>query len=287
MQIRTDLALEKREIYGKGEIEGVRVTEEQNSDCKSCEIDVLNAAGASALGKPEGKYITVEMDALPDSASMCDGRLDAICAALEKLLPESGSVLVAGLGNTAITPDALGPQCAELIFATRHIPQKTREELRLPALREVSAVIPGVTGKTGIEATEIIASIVKKIKPSAIITVDALAAMSVKRLAKTVQLCNTGIEPGSGVGNARSALNEETLGAPVIALGVPTVVDALSIARDVAGDIDGRAFEEYSLMMVTPRDTDVITRSAARLLALAINCTLQKNLSREELISLM
>ena len=287
--IRTDLALERREMCRDREPPGVRMERSDNGDCVTTVIEILNQAGAEAIQKPVGTYITLETDGFPDAASLSDGRLDALCAALEQLLPAEGDILAVGLGNTDITPDALGPECAAQIIATRHLPEETKQELGLPTLRTVSVLTPGVAGKTGIESTEIIASVVKRIHPAAVLTVDALAARSVTRLAKTVQLCDTGIQPGSGVGNSRRAVDRDTLGVPVIAIGVPTVVDAVSLAHDVLGAYEDCADppEEYAEMMVTPRDTDVITASAARFIALAVNCVLQKELTREEIVALM
>lgn len=289
MEIRTDLALERREIHGNTDIDGVEINEYTTDDTRTTVINIINKNGAEVLNKPEGKYITVEMSSLPDAAYLCDGRLDAVCSALKELIPEKGDILAVGLGNPDITSDALGPQFASLMIATRHISKETMEELSLPDMRCISVITPSVTGKTGIESTEIIASIVKEVKPAAVITVDALAAGSVSRLGNTVQICNTGIEPGSGVGNKRKGINKETLGVPVIAIGVPTVVDALSIAKDVLGerDISEEAKEKFEYMMVTPKDTDTLTRNAAKLIALAVNCVLQKELSREEILGLM
>ena len=287
--IRTDLALERREMCRTGEIPGVTMARSESADCVTTVIGILNEEGARAIGKPVGTYITLETQGFPDGAVLTDGRFDALCGALEQLLPPEGDVLVVGLGNTAVTPDALGPACAGQVIATRHLPEETKAELGLTALRAVSVLAPGVAGKTGIETSEMIASVVKEVRPAAVVAVDALAAGSVTRLAKTVQLCDTGIEPGSGVGNSRKALNRETLGVPVIAVGVPTVVDAVSLAHDVLGAYEDCADppEEYAAMMVTPRDTDVITASAARFIAIALNCVLQKTLSREEIVALM
>ena len=287
--IRTDLALERREMCRAGELPGVTMERSDNGDCVTTVIRILNRQGAEAIAKPVGTYITLETRGFPDGASLSDGRIDALCAALEQLLPPAGDILAVGLGNTAITPDALGPECAGQIIATRHLPEETRRELGLTDLRTVSVLTPGVAGRTGIETTEIIASVVKKIRPAAVLTIDALAAGSVTRLAKTVQLCDTGIQPGSGVGNSRKAVNEETLGVPVIAVGVPTVVDAVSLAHDVLGAYEDCAEppEEYAGMRGTPRDTDVITSSAAKFIALAVNCVLQKGLTREEIAALM
>ena len=219
--IRTDLAVERREMCRDSELPGVRMERSDNGDCVTTLIEIVNRQGAEAIQKPIGRYITLETQGFPDSASLADGRLDALCAALEQLLPPTGDILAVGLGNTDITPDALGPECAAQIIATRHLPEETKQELGLQDLRTVSVLTPGVAGKTGIESTEIIASVVKKVKPAAVLTVDALAARSVSRLAKTVQLCDTGIQPGSGVGNSRKAVDERTLGVPVIAVGVP------------------------------------------------------------------
>ncbi|MBR3767309.1 MAG: GPR endopeptidase [Clostridia bacterium] len=284
MNIRTDLAVERREMNTSEEIDGVNVYYKESPDCKATVIEITSVAGEKALSKPQGKYITLEMESFPDSSTLNDSRLDMLTEALEELIPADGTVLIAGLGNPDITPDAIGPQCAEFILATRHIPEETAEELKLPRLRAVSVISPGVTGKTGIETGEIIAGIKEKIKPSAIILIDALAARSVSRLGTTVQLSNTGLEPGSGVGNRRKAINEETMGVPVISIGIPTVVDAATLSYDLTGKETENS--EYSNMMVTPKDTDIITSGGARLIALGLNSALQKNLTREEIISL-
>ncbi|MBQ7688543.1 MAG: GPR endopeptidase [Clostridia bacterium] len=290
MIARTDLALERHEQHGGQSPDGVRMQTERQKDAVITKIEILDETGARALEKPVGTYYTIETDGFPDSQLIRDGRLQAVTQALRQLLPEKGPVLVAGLGNPEITPDALGPKCADLVFATRHIDDETRRTLSLPRLREVSVIAPGVTGQTGLEAVEVVTGVCARVRPAAVIAVDALAAASVKRLAKTVQLSDAGIEPGSGVGNARRALNAETLGVPVIAVGVPTVVDALSLAQDVFGE-EAQADEEdkrqYASMIVTPRETDTVTHAAARLLALAINCALQPELEGEELLALM
>lgn len=288
-EIRTDLALERRERCPEERTEGVRVSEYGGENCRTTVIEILNETGEKALGKPKGTYVTLEMPGYPDAAALSDDRLEAMISALDGLVPKEGDILVACLGNPDITPDALGPLCASMVFATRQITKEQQKALSLPRLRPVSVIAPSVAGKTGMDSVEIIAGIAEKIKPSAVITVDALAAGRVSRLARTVQIASTGIEPGSGVGNRRRAVNEKTLGVPVIAVGVPTVVDAVSLAFDVLGEeAAGRNIrEEYRSMMVTPKDADVITSGAARFIALAINCVLQKNLSREELAALM
>ena len=283
---RTDLALECHERLS-GAADGVVVERRTDENASLTRIEVTDGAAARALGKPQGVYYTLQMEALPDASSLTDGRLRLLTDALEALLPPEGAVLAVGLGNRGVTPDALGPKCADLIFATRHIDADTRKALSLPELREVSVLSPGVTGQTGVEAVELIASAVKTLRPAAVIAVDALAAASAARVATTVQLSSVGVEPGSGVGNARRALNKNTVGVPVIAMGVPTVVDAVSLAEDVLGVPGGPADRRCAGMMVTPREIDTVTDSFARLLALAVNCVLQKNMTAASLLSLM
>ena len=284
MNIRTDLALERREMLPREEINGVNVRVRENKDCRATVIEITSEEGERALGKPRGTYVTLETDSFPDSSTLCDGRLELQIQSLEALIPPEGTVLVAALGNPEITPDAIGPKCADSILATRHIPKEAEKELKLPRLRDVAVIKAGVTGKTGIETAEIITGITQRIKPACVIVIDALAARSVARLGTTIQLCNTGIEPGAGVGNKRRAINRETLGVPVIAIGIPTVVDAATLSYDLTGKSPSDS--SFSDMMVTPKDTDIITSGGARLIALGINCALQKNLSREEIISL-
>ena len=284
MSIRTDLAVERQEMTKDEAIDGVKIFCNENPDCKATIIEIENAHGSAILQKPEGCYVTLEMTAFPDSAELCDGRLEMLISMLERLIPEEGPVLVAGLGNSDITPDSIGPLCASYVLATRHIPKETERELKLPFLRDVSVISTGVTGKTGIETLEIISGIKEKINPSCIVVIDALAARSVKRLGTTVQLSDTGIEPGSGVGNRRQAISRETLGVDVISIGIPTVVDAATLSFDLTGEEPKD--ESYSDMIVTPKDTDVIVSGGARLIALGLNCVLQKNLTKEEIISL-
>ena len=283
---RTDLALERHERLTDVP-EGVVVDRRSDGNARLTRIEVTSEAAARALQKPQGVYYTLEMESLPDASSLSDGRLRLLTSALEALLPREGAVLAVGLGNRAVTPDALGPKCADMLFATRHIDGETRSALSLPVLREVSVLSPGVTGQTGVEAVELIASAVQTLRPAAVIAVDALAAASAARVARTVQLSSAGVEPGSGVGNARRALNQNTVGVPVIALGVPTVVDAVSLAGDVFGVSGEPTDERFAGMMVTPREIDTVTDSAARLLALAVNLALQKNMSAAALLSLM
>ncbi|MBQ3537034.1 MAG: GPR endopeptidase [Clostridia bacterium] len=284
MSIRTDLALEKHEIHKNNLPKGVEIREYKNGSSIATEIIITDNEGAEVIGKPKGKYITLEGDGILDNDESFQESAAMLSDMLSRLIPESGTVLVAGLGNTDITADAIGPLSANGVIATRHIPESTKEKTGLPFLRDVAVISPGVTGKTGVETGEIIAGIKEKIKPSAIIIIDALASRSVKRLGRTVQLSDTGISPGSGVGNRRNEISEKTMGVPVIAIGIPTVVDAATLAFDLTGKESTDS--EFSEMMVTPKDTDMLVSKGAGLIALSINRALQKNLSYEEIMAL-
>ncbi len=273
-------------MLGTQHIEGVLQREYELCGTRISEIKVTDRAGEEAIGKKKGTYITIEVPPFTKSSELTDGRLNALVEVLRSMIPANGSALMVGLGNAAITADALGPQCANKVLATRHIDAQLRQSAGLGDLRCVSVLIPGVLGCTGIEAAEIITAVAQKIKPSVIITVDALAAKSAKRLARTVQLCDTGIFPGSGVGNHRKEISEHTTGVPVIALGVPTVVDALSLVRDLTGNESFQTHSEISETMLSPRDADAVIDSASKLLSLAINCALQKSLTAEEVLAL-
>ena len=196
-------------------------------------------------------------------------------------------MLVVGLGNQSVTPDALGPRAAGLVLATRHIRGEFARTTGLDKLRPAAVFVPGVLGQTGVESSEMVKGICDIVKPSAVIVIDALAARSVERLGCTVQICDTGIAPGSGVGNNRMALNRETLGTLVIGLGVPTVVDARTVAVELTGREDaGNAVSPRGAeMMVTPREIDLIIRRASQLVAMTINAALQPDYSPLSLMS--
>ncbi len=247
--IRTDLALEERERFEEDHVEiaGVEVKEEYNEqlEMKVTTVKVTTENGAKTMGKPVGTYITVEAPnmAVPDEDYHREIS-KKLAEYLEKMIrkyikhgnvsrEKEFSVLVAGLGNRQVTPDSLGPRVAEQLRITRHIVKEYgRYAMGKEKVCLVSAVVPGVMGMTGMETVEILKGIVEETKPDIVIAVDALAARSSKRLNRTIQIADTGIHPGSGVGNARCALTEETLGIPVIAIGVPTVVDAVTIVND-------------------------------------------------------
>lgn len=289
MDFRTDLAFEQREMTAKHS-DNVAVRQYARQNANVTEIEILNDEGAKELGKPKGKYITMEIPAFSHDSELLDGRLTAMTESIRTLLPETdGPVLVAGLGNEDVTPDALGPRTAHGIFATRHIDRALASELGFGELRDVCAITFGVLGQTGMETAETIRGIVNTIHPAAVITVDALAARSLQRLGKTVQLTDTGITPGSGVGNSRARLDKETLGVPVIAIGVPTVVDAVTLVRDFTSEhkMAKEKEDEAKAMMVCPREIDVTIRRAARFLALSLNCALQPSISPDILLTIV
>ena len=285
--VRTDLALEEKERFESDDVEisGV-VLEEHYDEQKEIRITMVKIEtekGARTMGKPVGNYLTLLRRILKDHKG------------------KQESVLVVGLGNRMVTPDALGPYVADHLNITRHVIREYgRYALHDQRMRLVSAIVPGVMGQTGMETVEIVKGIVKETKPDLVIAIDALAARNTKRLNRTIQVADTGIQPGSGVGNHRSAICQETLGIPVIAIGVPTVVDAATIVNDsmenliqaletsealrgVGLVLQGyNAAEKYELvkelisphlngMFVTPKDIDDTVRRISRIVCDAIN----------------
>ena len=268
---RTDLAAEQRELTpGSGRLEGVRASSEARDGFEVTTVEILDERGESALCKPAGKYVTLGLEPLIGRAS--DAFEDAaslLAELIRELLPgDSGKgTLVAGLGNDEMTPDAVGPLAVNSVIATRHLKRGMPEDFA--GFSTVSAVKPGVLGATGIESAELLRSACKAADPSRLIAVDALASASLERLCRTVQLTDAGIVPGSGVGNDRAAVNTKSLGLPVLAIGVPTVVDAsaFSDSPDAAG------------MFVTPRDIDSSVRDVAKLIGYGINLALHEGLT--------
>ena len=297
MNFRTDLALEARELSGTQTLDGVESEEKRVGVATVTRIRITNENGAKQLGKPAGHYITVEVPPFSDAAEELDERLDAVADELSALLPKEGTVLVAGLGNSSITPDALGPKSISYVLATRHIGEEIARSAGLYPLRAVTAIAPGVLGQTGIETGELIKSLVDSIRPTAVIAIDALASMKLSRLGCTVQISDTGISPGAGVGNRRMQLNQETLGVPVIAMGVPTVVDAATLVGDLAetAGVAGKELDQLyeavqprgAGMVVTPREIDLLIERASKLVALAINKALQPHIAPEDILALV
>ena len=239
--VRTDLALEQRERFVSDQIEIPGVAVEETYD-DMCEVRVTTVRietenGAAVMGKPVGNYITLEAPKMAEADESYHREISGkLMEVLEGCLPEKKdgqSILIIGLGNRNVTPDALGPLVVEHLDITRHLVKEYgKYALGGEADRIVSAVVPGVMGQTGMETVEIVRGIVEETEPDFVIAIDALAARSVRRLNRTIQIADTGIAPGSGVGNHRNAITEETVGVPVIAIGVPTVVDAATIVGD-------------------------------------------------------
>ena len=290
MQIRTDLALEAAEKapdMPRLTEQDVEKTQLMEGEATITRIHIHSGAGSEALGRAPGRYITVEVPPLSDNDDKLVEYARLIGRELAALLPERGTVLVTGLGNESITPDALGPRASRMVLATRHIQGEFARSSGLDDLRATAVLAPGVLGQTGVESGEIVGGLCEVVHPAAVIAIDALASRSVARLGCTVQLCDTGIAPGSGVGNNRKELTEQLLGIPGIGLGVPTVVDARTLAAELTGREDAaeQVAPRGAQMMVTPREIDLIISRASRLVAMAVNAALQPDYSPLELIA--
>lgn len=303
-----DLALEAREASTKTDISGVNFISEDTEGIKTSWVEVLNEKGEKALSKEKGIYITIESTLINDgNLNAHDSLTDILCTYIRKLLDKYtyNKILVVGLGNENVTADSLGPRVVKKILVTRHQMETLPDELG-EDLISVSAIAPGVMGQTGIETAETIQSIVKNIEPDLVIAIDALASRQVSRINTTIQITNTGINPGSGVGNKRKGLNEKTLGIPVIAIGVPTVVDAttlintgisnlLDILASKVGNneeiekiVDSLNDEERNLLLdntlstygenlfVTPKEVDDVMNRLSKVISKSINLSIQK-----------
>lgn len=293
---RTDLAAESRELAAAAgsaeEIAGVDYSEYTlfGSPCQA--LNVTSAAGAAAIGKPLGSYYTLGIGALlrreDESFQNTANALADLITRLSGTRSLDAPVLVVGLGNRDITPDAMGPKAAALTLVTKHLKKKMPEDFR--AFAPVSVITPGVLGTSGIESYEYIKSICSLINPSLVIAIDALAAKSLDRLCSTVQITDAGISPGSGVGNSRPEISKESLSVPVIAIGVPTVVDLRSIYPEQTANDTQNANASSHLterMIVTPRSIDTLISSASRLVAYGINLALHPGLTISDIDMLL
>lgn len=291
--VRTDLALEQRERFVSDQIEipGVAVEEIYDDMCevRVTTVRIETENGAAVMGKPVGNYITLEAPKMAEADESYHREISGkLMEVLEGCLPEKEdgqSILIIGLGNRNVTPDALGPLVVEHLDITRHLVKEYgKYALDGEADRLVSAVVPGVMGQTGMETVEIVRGIVEETEPDFVIAIDALAARSVRRLNRTIQIADTGIAPGSGVGNHRNAITEETVGVPVIAIGVPTVVDAATIVGDSIEEYVAKCRDEgmrenkehlippylYG-MFVTPKDIDETMERTSYTISEALN----------------
>lgn len=279
-QVRTDLALEARERFEEDvEIRGVLIEEEydEKRDIRATTVRIETENGAKAMGKPVGVYITLEAPKLSEPDEDYHREVSETLAEYLRNLLGTGqekSVLVVGLGNREVTPDALGPEVVGNLRITRHV---VREYGKAAFVKDkvhmVSAIVPGVMAQTGMETLEIVKGVVKETRPDVVVAIDALAARSSKRLNRTIQLSDAGIHPGSGVGNHRHSLTKETIGVPVIAIGVPTVVDAATIVYDATRDRNAVP-PGLNSMFVTPKDIDETVRHLSFTISEALNIAL-------------
>ncbi|GAA0747402.1 GPR endopeptidase [Clostridium oceanicum] len=316
--IRTDLAIEAKEIYenkSKNTIPGVEVYKYKENDVKVTEVKIVNCDGEEAMKKPKGTYLTLD---IPEFTPYDLNTMDEVSEVLGKTissvinLDKSMTALIVGLGNWNVTPDALGPKVVSKVMVTRHLKELVPDQID-ENIRPVGAVSPGVLGITGIETGEIIKGIVEKVKPNLVICVDALSSRKTDRVNKTIQIGTSGISPGSGIGNKRMELSEKTLGIPVIAVGVPTVVDAATLANDTIDmviddmiDKSQKGGKFYTMLkslddedklkmiqevidprlgniIVTPKEVDMVIDSISKVIANGINLALQPALKLNEI----
>ena len=282
MQPRTDLAMEAKALYERSaqeqtQLSGVAAREQERHGVRMTVVKITSAEGEQALGKPRGTYITAELEALsrrePGSFS---NAVRTVSRALRELLGPCRQALVVGLGNRDITPDAIGPEAVKNLIVTRHL--QTGPDEALPGLMRVAACQPGVLGQTGIESLELVKCAMQTAQPDVVIVIDALAAAEPGRLFRTVQLSDSGIVPGSGVGNSRQEFSRRTLGVPVIAVGVPTVVDAISLFRQAELELDVPRG-----VLVTMQDVDTRVREMGRLVDYSCDLALHRGLSLGEI----
>ena len=295
-QRRTDLAVEAHQLWREGagdaaSLPGVRAQEEERDGFPVTTVTVSSREGAQALGKPQGIYITIELDGLLRREENAFQRAAGVVAeALRPLLPDSGPALVIGLGNRAVTPDLIGPLAVDHLLVTRHLVEQAPEHFG--DLRPVAAAAPGVLASTGMESSLVAQALAGRLKPACVIAIDALASRSLDRLCRTVQLSDAGVVPGSGVGNHREALDRDSLGVPVFTVGVPTVVDGATLALDLlerAGrrELDRRDLPDGDGFFVTPREVDQRVADLGKALGYAVSMALNPSLTVEDLTLLL
>ena len=291
MQYRTDLAMERAQ--DSGNMGGVCMWNTQAGPFSICEIEIQSAEAAERLQKPAGRYITLETPPIHGlSAEERQALAREMAERLAPLLPPFGDVLTVGLGNRHITSDALGSRVAEGVLVTRHLKDTLPDSLR-GRLRGVSALCPGVLGVTGMETADMVRGAVEQTRPSAVIAIDALSARACGRIGTAIQITDTGILPGSGVGNHRAGLTRDTLGVPVVAIGVPTVVYSAVIVRDALAALRAEHPEELARqltdqdMVVTPREIDQMVGELGQVLSMGINLALQPRMDANEIATLM
>lgn len=317
--VRTDLALEAKEIVQKEgnlkKIPGVEVEEIEDDEIKVTKVMVMNDEGEKLMKRPKGTYITID---IPKHVHYDSDLMDKVSVFVANeikgliKMEDNMTALIVGLGNWKVTPDSLGPKVISKLMITRHLKEMVPDSID-EGIRPVCAISPGVLGITGIETFEIVKGVVDKIKPNLIVCIDALASRKLERVNATIQIGNTGISPGAGIGNHRMEISEKTLGVPVIAIGIPTVVHAATMANDaidllldemITASDQGSDFynmlktidkgEKQALIsklldnyvgdiVVTPKDIDIVVESASKVIANGINIALQPALTKEDI----
>ena len=286
MNFRTDLAIESHEISGS-DTEGISFESDNRCGMKIHRLSIRTDRAQKRLGKPKGKYITISSLPLTDNFRDIREQIMTVADEISSLIPEKGDALIIGIGNTDITSDSLGPFSASCVIATRHIRGELARSTGLSLLRPAAVLSPGVLGKTGIETGEIVLSLIRSISPSVVIAVDSLASKSVSHLGRTIQISDSGISPGSGIGNNRLSLNRKSLGVPVIGIGIPTVVDAYTLVSDLCDEMPAKTFDNERNLVVTPKEIDLLVERGSKIIGMAINCALQKSYSFEHLAALI
>ncbi|TCK97877.1 spore protease [Natranaerovirga hydrolytica] len=319
-KVRTDLAIEAREMVHQDEeieIKGVELEEkiDESIDLKITKVSIKNEHGAKQMNKPIGNYITIECELMKENDSEVQEKLmKELANEIKDVIDIANTnlILVVGLGNEWVTPDSLGPKVVSNLLVTRHLYEEMQDAEYLKSMGKVSAISPGVMGQTGMETYEIVKGIVDEVKPDLIIAIDALASRKTSRVNSTIQIADTGVHPGSGVGNKRKGLTEESLGIPVLAIGVPTVVDAATIVNDTMDNLIQAMMshtsnanilnslqefsneEKYQLikevlnpymsnMFVTPKDIDSVIKRIGFVISGALNMTLHPEIDRKEI----
>ena len=289
-QRRTDLAVEARELWRESagqttKLSGVEARDGEREGVPVTTVRILDREGEQALGKPRGTYVTLTLEGVANRTEGIFGRaVRAVAGELAQLLKQAapeGLVLVAGLGNRAITPDAIGPKVHEHILVTRHLVEQMPEHFG--HLRPVASLAAEVLGNTGVESGEVVEAVCRKLRPACVIAVDALASRSLERLCRTVQLADTGIAPGSGAGNHRMALDRDSLGVPVLAVGVPTVVEGATLAADLLGSDQLPDLDPGRSLLVTPKDIDSQVADLSKIVGYGISLALQPGMTVEDL----
>lgn len=320
---RSDMAAEIAEPYISDENSGIRKTEFYDRGTEITRIDVLTDAAAEALGKEKGRYVTVELKNAFEDDKVFENAIEVLCREIENILAKTVgkkefSAMLVGLGNSELTSDSVGPDVVKRIVVTSHIRENLPDLFNSMNFNSVSAVLPGVLGKTGIETSVIVGAVTEKVTPDAVILIDALAAHDPDRLCRTVQISDTGISPGSGVGNCRAELSRKTIGVPVITIGIPTVIDTVTLTGNMISRLvsvlekstDGEeisVFEHLSSVwnertsavlknrigeagldfIVTPKDIDCLVKKASRLVSVALNKALHNDISQEDILAIL